>query len=154
MSGYDPIEARFLTLLQGLTSVFTNAAQVTRGDWRTLDGGTSPLAVLYPDVIDEGTTWTAGTTEYIWRIKLDLFERFLNDGTTHISFEQHRDAVLQHMQKYPKLNGLAGIVVVGQMSSTEILEVYDKDGGGPFWLLQTFTWPVTEAITVTGGDVP
>lgn len=151
---YDAIEGAFLTLLQALTGTFATSAQVTRGDWRIVDSGLSPLAVLYPGPFSEGDTWASGGTDYQWTVNCQLITRFLNNGTSQVSMEQTRDAVVAQIQKYPTLNALAGVQAVGRVNGGEIVELRDKDGGGPYFLQTDLTWQVTELVTVTGGEIP
>ena len=152
---YDAIEARLQLLLQGLTTQFPsptglNTTAVTRGDWRVLDSGVDKMAILYPGAETEGDSMSAGSVERTWSTHLDLIVRYLDNGTTAINFEQLRDAVLGHLQKYPSLNGLTGIQAVGQINAEgDPFYIYDKDGAGPFFYAQTFAIPVTEIATVT-----
>ncbi len=152
---YDAIEERLQLLLQGLTTQFPapvspNTTAVTRGDWRVIDSGADKMAILHPGVETEGDSMSAGSVERTWSAHLDLIKRYLDDGTTAVNFEKMRDAVLQHLQKYPSLNGLAGVQAVGQINAEgDPFYIYDKDGAGPFFYAQTFSIPVTAIETVT-----
>lgn len=148
--GYASVEARVQSLLQGLTTVFAQTSQVTRGDWKVLDAGYRFCAVVFDQGnFNEGEAYTAGANEYVWNLNIELFQRYLDDSTTRTLFAQNRDAVIQHLQKYPSLNGLDGIHAVGKISGGALTEVFSKDGAGPFFISQILTIPITELITVT-----
>lgn len=150
---YDAIEERFQTLLQGLTGTFATTAQVTRGDWRPMDRGISPTAVLFPGAVSPGDHWAAGGEDYIWSVNCDLIVRYLLDGTSWVTLEQTRDAVIALIQKYPTLNAL-GNCAVGPVNGGDMLEIRNKEGDGPFFIATTLTWQVTQLSVVTGGEIP
>jgi hypothetical protein len=142
---YASTEERIQTLLQGLTSVFATTAQVTRGDWRPLDTGIATLAVLYPGEFREAGM-TRHSSSFHWTINLEFFLRFSN--TAYTDFGSKRDAILQHLQKYPTLNVL-GNANREETSGGDIREVFDKDGNGPFFLSQVISIRVADYIQVT-----
>lgn len=149
--GYDAIEGALQTILQTLTTVFPNADQVTRGDWRVMDRGFDVWAVLAGADYIEDTAMAAGASQMNYTTKLLLGVRYRNDGTTRQALVQQRDAVIRHLRKYPHLNGLASTSAnMGLITSDgEPQAVFDKDDNGPFFLIQQFTIPTSEIDTVT-----
>jgi hypothetical protein len=142
---YGTTEARVQSLLQGLTSVFTQAAHVTRGDWLVLDSGADAVAVLFPGEFSEGAM-VREASSFQWTVNIDLFVRFTN--TAWSDFTTKRDAILQHLQKYPTLNFLTN-ANRNAMSGGVVSEVYDKDSNGPFFLTQTIALRVDDYVQVT-----
>lgn len=151
---YATIEARVQTLLQGLTGTFATNAQVTRGDWSVLDAGYDAMAVVYPGAFQQTGFGGAGTVTYVWTVYVDLFQRIGESHSAAIaSVIAARDAVLQHLQKYPKLNALSGVYAVQEITGDEPIWLFDKDDNGPFFLKAVLTLPITEEISVTGGEI-
>lgn len=147
---YDAIEDRAQDLLQLLTGTFAKSSQVTRGDWRILDSGDTPLAVLYGGAFTQipDADCAYGEQGYDWTLNCDLFVRYLDEGTTAVTLTQTRDAVVGHIAKYPQLNALAGIVDVSHVQGGEFIQIFDKDGNGPFFLQTTLSWTVREVAAV------
>jgi hypothetical protein len=147
---YDTIEAALQTILRYDTTTFANSAQVSRGDWRIMDSGRSPLAVLYAGAYAENDTDTTLTEFSVtWTVKLDLILKY-TDETTRVTFAQKRDTVLEQIMKYPMLHALASATAkLGRITSDgDPLPIFDKDGNGPFFLMQTFSIPVSEVLTI------
>lgn len=145
---YGTVEARVQTLLQGLTSVFTPTTAVTRGDWRVLDRGYANSAVLFPAPFDQTENNIApGGNIVIWKVKLELFKKY--SSAVYTTFGTMRDAVIEHLFKYPTLNSLADCAVLPNLSGAELVEVFDKDNNGPFFLSQVLTLSVSNIVTVT-----
>lgn len=147
---YEAVEGRAQSLLQLLTSMFATSAQVTRGDWGVLDSGVDRSAVLYPGAFEQRGSGSNGSVVYIWTVQLDLFQRWqATDAATISAFIALRDAVIQHLQKYPSLNGLAGVYAVGNIAGGETIYLFESENSGPFSMKETLVIPVTDLVTVT-----
>lgn len=147
---YEAIEARWQTILQLLTSSFAAAGQVTRGDWSVLDRGYDAIAVLYPGPFEERNYGAGNRVDVIWTTNLQLFQRTTSTNDAAVaSFITLRDAVRDHVQKYPKLNGLSGVVAVLGVNATEPVWLYDDNGGGPYFIMCTLDLRVQEENTQT-----
>jgi hypothetical protein len=149
---FSTVEAAVQTLLQAVTGTFDRTADVTRGNFRVLDDGSAPYAVLMPGEFEkrpyggarqEITLWTG----YIW-----LFEKYVDDGTSYTSMEATREAVLDQLEKYPTLNFLTGIVKFRVSSGGEVTEVYDENKNGPFFLMQALKYEANEVTATSGGE--
>ena len=150
---HEEIESRFQTLLQGLAGTFATPDQVTRGDWRVLDRGASPVGILYPGTVTEDGPIAAGATQYTWEVNLLLAVRDLADGASMGDLIKARDAVIAHLQKYPSLDALAGVQGVSRFSGGEIGDIRDKDTDVSYFLQTVLTWQVTSIETVSGGEI-
>jgi len=146
--GYDSVEARIQSLLQGLTSIFTEPSQVTRGDFRVLDAGYDQCVVLRPGVFeDTGVQMGPGSHVFRFTTHINFYKRYV-DETTVVAFARQRDAIIEHILKYPSLNGLADTVLLNVMRGDEPGELYDRVGNGPFFITQTIDVSVSHVITV------
>ena len=147
---YSTIEARIQTLIQALDDFGT--ADVVRGDYRVLDRGSAPYVVLRPGGFERMPHTFAGGRKTEWSIVVELFEKYIGDGTEQTNLEGHRQAIIDTADAYPTLNGLSG-VHFATLSSGEIPRpVYDADGSGPFFLLQIMKWEVLELTTAREGE--
>lgn len=142
---YVTVETQVQTILQGLTSVFATSAQVTRGDWSVLDRGYDAWAVIYPGAFDERQTAIGGSS-FRWMVNVEFGIRFTKTAYTDLASK--RDSLLQHLQKYPTLNRVTN-VNRGEMSASNLTEIFDKDGSGPFYLSQIITLPIDDFVQVT-----
>jgi len=149
MMGYDVVEARIQLLLQGLTSIFAEPSQVTRGDFSVLDAGYDQCAVLRPGAFeDTGTQMGPGSHVFRFVTHINFYKRYF-DNATIVSFERQRDAIIEHILKYPSLNGLADTVLLNVIRGDEPGELYDRGGNGPFFITQTIDVSVSHVVTVT-----
>jgi len=155
---YDAIEAAIKTILLYDTTTFPalvapdTISQVTRGDWRIMDSGKSPLVVLYAGGYTEDESQIAALNEFAvtWTAKLDLIVKYTDDGATRTTLAQKRDVILQDIMQYPMLHGLASATArLGKITSDgDPVPIFDKNGGGPFFLMQTFSIPVSEVLAI------
>ena len=73
------IRAKLQTLLRALTAF--DAADVTLGDFRVLDRGSAPYAVIYPGGFEILERRDDGRVSLIaWRNYLEVFEDFVDDS--------------------------------------------------------------------------
>jgi hypothetical protein len=149
---YATVEAAVETLIVAMTE-FT-AETVSRGDYRILDEGADDLCVLVPGSFDQDGAGQAGARKSIraWAVLADLFRRYLDDATTWADFVATRDALIDHLEQYPTLNGVAGLTLVALGSDADPTEVFDEDENGPFFVFQRIRIAVTERVDLTGGE--
>ena len=151
---YATVEARVKLLLEGLTGVFPKTRSVSRGDYRELDEGASTTAVLTPGAFVQDGVAQGGARKSVrdWGVLIDLFRKYLDDGTSWTDFEADRDSVIAELEKYPSLNSLAGIVRVQIQADTDPGEIFDDDDGGPFFIWQRLRVTVVERADLSGGE--
>jgi len=107
-----------------------SASNTSRADWRVLDSGqNSHYAVLRmgESVNSQLTIQQAFTT---WRTDIMLYERYTVDGITAVALQGHVQTVIEHLEKYPTLEGLsinAQIISVGAMEQIQMI------ANGPMW---------------------
>ncbi len=151
---YATVEARVKLLLEGLTGVFTKTRYVSRGDYRELDEGAATTAVLTPGAFVQDGVSEGGAMKSVrdWSVLIDLFRKYLDDGTSWTNFEADRDSIMAELEKYPTLNSLAGIVKVQIQADTDPGEIFDEDDNGPFFIWQRLRVNVNERADLTGGE--
>lgn len=147
---YINIEGALQTITQTLTSYFAVAAQVTRGDYSVLDAGYDYALVLYPGPYEDAGYWANNTIARAWTVHADLFARVAGDDAGAVTnLIAVREAWLDKVHAYPRLNNLSGVQSVNATRGDEPVWLFDDSNNGPFWLKQTFTISVTELATVT-----
>ncbi len=151
---YSSVEAAVLTILQGLTGTFASTSDVTRGDYEVLDSGAGATAVLIPGSFEQDGIGEGGARKSVrnWNVLIDLFRKYVDEGTTWTSFETDRDAVIAEIERYPTLNSEAGIVNVIVRSDADPGEVFDEDDQGPFFVWQRLRIRITERADLSGGE--
>ena len=151
---YSSVEAAVLTILQGLTGTFVSTSDVTRGNYEVLDSGADATAVLIPGAFEQDGIAEGGARKSVrdWNVLIDLFRKYLDEGTTWTNFETDRDAVIAELEKYPTLNGEAGIVRGIISADADAGEVFDEDDNGPFFVWQRLRIKITERADLTGGE--
>ncbi len=147
---YTNIEGALQTISQTLTSYFAVAAQVTRGDYGVLDAGYDYALVLYPGAYADTGYWANNTIAREWTVHADLFQRVAGDDAGALqTFIALREAWLDTIHAYPRLNNLSGVQSVNAVRGDEPAWLFDDSNNGPFFIKQTFTLTVTELVTVT-----
>ena len=151
---YATIEARVKLLLEGLTGIFPETKLVSRGDYRELDSGASTIAVLIPGAFLQDGVAQGGARKSVrdWSVLIDLYRKYLDEGTTWTDFEADRDAILEELEKYPSLNSLPGIVRVQIQADADPGEIDDEDNQGPFFVWQRLRVTVVERADLSGGE--
>lgn len=149
---YASVEVAVQTLLQAMTE-FADA-DVSRGDYKILDSGADNLAVLTPGAFIKDEAAQAGARKSLrnWNVIIDLFRKYLDDGTTWTDFEATRDALVDRLELFPSLNGTAGVTLVGVEADSDPAEIFDEDDNGPFFLFQRIRVAVNERTDLSGGE--
>lgn len=145
---YTTIEAGVQTLLRAL-SRFAEA-DVTRGDWRVLDSGGAPCVVLYPGPFEAEEAGDWGQKWHFWTVYADVFERYTDNGSSETAFEATRQDVMDTIHAYPTLNGVSGVTRALARRGGDLQYIYDRDGGGPYYVMQQITIEVVEKVSYDG----
>ena len=145
---YAVIEAAVQTLLQALGQY--GDADVTRGDWRVLDSGSGPYAVVYagPFDVEEGGDW--GQKVYAWTVYVEVFERYLDNGTSETNLETRVQNTVDQLCAYPTLDGASGVTLAMPVHADELRYVFDEQGGGPHFIMQRIAERVWERVQYAG----
>ena len=129
------------TLLLTISGSF-GASDVTEGDVRVLDSGSTNTAVLFPGAVLPYDT--AGMVrEHEHEAILDLFTKFVDD-TSYSTFGTLRDAVITKFDTTKALSADYFITMI--VSDGDPVELYDKQGGGPFFITQRLRITFTEQV--------
>ena len=138
---YMASQALLKTRLLTLTTYF-GATDVTEGDLRTLDNGSTNHAVLFPGGIPVYDTAILARS-VAWEGVLDLFTKLVDD-TSYSTFGTLRDAVIANLDASPCLDATYWVISITSDGDPE--EVYDKMGGGPFFIWQQLRLTITEQV--------
>ena len=138
---YMAAQALLKTRLLTITGSF-DSTDVTEGDIRVLDNNPGNAAVLYPGGVPVFDT-AIMTRSVAWEGVMDLFTRFVDD-TSYSTFGTLRDAVITNLDASPCLDATYWIISITSDGDPE--EVYDKQGGGPFFLWQQLRLTITEQV--------
>lgn len=138
--GYMTAQGLLKTLL--LTNGNFPAGTVTEGDLSILDNGITNAAVLFPAGI--GNFDLAGMTrEQIWEGFIDLYTKFVDDAS-YSTFGTLRDSVIATLDTTKCLNDTYFMMAIA--SDGDPVEVYDKQGGGPFFIWQRLRLQINEQV--------
>lgn len=116
--------------IQGLLQAETTFADadVTLGDFRVLDRGSPPYAVVLPGrIVSARRSGDWSQVQYVWEHEVDVFERFLDDD--YADFVTARQTVVDVVGRNPTLGGHAELSGVFVSASTEPLYLYAEGGG-------------------------
>jgi len=106
---YVTAENALITILTGLAGFST--ANVKAGDYRCLKAGITKAIVLQPGPF----THNSQANQYLrtqWTINIELYIPFGGEMSTVASnIRTVRQAVIDHIDKYPTLNGASGVVL-------------------------------------------
>lgn len=125
-----------------LTCASFGASDVTEGDYRVLDSGSTNAAVVIPGTVP--ALDVAGMVRWHeYDAIVDLFTKFIDD-TSYSTFGTLRDAVLAVFITNGTL--AADYFVTEIRTDGDIQEVFDRQGAGPFFLTQRFRFVIQEQV--------
>ena len=108
-----------------------NDRNTSRGNWKILDSGAAAnYAVLRMGAAtnEAHTTTSAMTT---WATEIMVYRRYIDDGPSAIALQGDVQTLVEHLEKYPTLQGA---VTDAQVTTIGAMENIRMDAGGPIWL--------------------
>lgn len=142
------IQVRLQTLLQAIAALDT--ADVTLGDWRVMDNGSSPWAIIYPgsweiiDRPDDGARTLIRWTHYV-----DVVTFVYGDSYTDLT--AIRDAVIDQLIAYPGLNNLDGVLFAEITGGDNVRYIYENPTSDyPLYQIVTFAHYTDEWVNYAG----
>lgn len=143
---YDTVESGLLTLIRVLSNY--NTTNTDRGDYRVLGSGVTRAVVINPGSISNREV--VGLPRRIqteWEILIELFVPFQGEiSTASAAIRADRQELLDHLDKYPTINGVANVTHAFVGHGTEP-EVWSGESQS-FWK-QTLVMRVLETYTAT-----
>ena len=144
--GYSEMEtglATVIKLLSGYTT--TNVAQ---GNYRILGNGVTKAVILQPGAIQQRSIVGAPRRQQtIWVCNIELWIPFLGEiSTVSDSLRSVRQALIDHIDKYPTLSGTSGCInafITGAQEPTEL------PGDPRRWWMQELQMTIEERTTIT-----
>lgn len=148
----EAVQIALQTVLKGVSGLADEGGRehVTRGDTTVLDVGFAKMVIIEPGSFssDDAAAYQINRT---WTIPIDLIYRYTNEGETMRNLVAFRDAVINRLDTHPTLSNAADITVQ-RLSSEEPEGLYDKAGGGPYFMTQTINVEIIERVTLSGGE--
>jgi len=145
--GDSAIQGYIQDLIQGDSNFDDDG--VTLGNFRVLDRGSPPYAVVLPGRIVAGTRsgdWSQ--VQLIWEHPVEVFARFLDD---YSDFTSARQAVVDVIGKNPTLGGNSEISNAHVSGATEAKYLYPAEGADvPTFVLSRVTVRVVEEVQYAG----
>lgn len=143
---YNTVESGLLTVIQVLSNYDGNNS--SRGDYRILGKGNSRNVILNPGSIPSREIIAAprrvGT---IWEIIIELHIPFSGEiSTVRNNLRTDRQELLDHIDKYPTLNGVSGVT---HAFITSGREPFVWQGESSNYWVQHFICRVSEHTTIT-----
>ncbi len=108
-----------------------NDKNTSRGNWKILDSGAAAhYAVLRMGAAtnEAHTTTSAMTT---WATEIMVYRRYIDDGPSAISLQGDVQTLIEHIEKYPTLQG---VVTDAQVTTIGAMENIQMIANGPMWL--------------------
>lgn len=135
------------TLLQALSTF--DKADVTQGDFRVLDRGSAPYAVIYPGGFEVVERADDGREMIVqWRHYVEVFATFLDDDYGNIV--NARAAAVNQLNKYPTLNGVTGILQAVVEGGEELQFLYPPGGDVPQFVFVRLSHLAREYVSYEG----
>jgi hypothetical protein len=150
---YATCEAAVQGFIQGLAA-FADA-DVSLGDFRILNAGSPPYVVLVPSGFIHEEDGDGGQRITEWDLLVYLFERHYGDGTESTNLKTRRQAIMDELDKYPTLNGVANVTMALVTRGREPQPVFERGAGpeaDPVLLSQILEMVVIEKSVATGGQ--
>lgn len=125
-------------------------ADVTLGDFRVLDSGSPPYAVVLPgSIVEARRSGDWSQVQFVWEHTVEIFERFLGDDYT--DFVTARQAVVDVLDANPTLGGQNGISNALVARATAPLYLYPEGGADvPTFVFSRLTVRTVEEVLYSG----
>lgn len=135
------IQTRIYTLAKDATG-YTQKT-VSLGDFKIIDRGTPPYAIITPGPVKISPTTSRGSKTFEWTYYIDIVARFLDDSYEPLLTA--RQAMIDRLLPYHKLNNLSGVLSFFVSEIGELNLIYPKGNKEvPQFVMQQLT-----TITVT-----
>lgn len=144
---YATVQTALQTTLRTLPALASQPEAVVLASSAVLDSGLTPGVILYPGVFDSGDN-TGFEIERTWQVAITLFVRYMDEVDAFTAFIKFRDDVVELLDATAVMDA-GGLVTFHRVWAAEdVQEVYDTQGGGPFFLMQRLLAEITEVIVL------
>ena len=108
-----------------------NDKNTSRGNWKILDSGAAANYVVLRmgAATNEAHTTTSAMTT--WATEIMVYRRYIDDGPSAIALQGDVQTLVEHLEKYPTLQGAvtdAQVTTIGAMENIQMI------ANGPMWL--------------------
>lgn len=118
------IQARVQTLIVAMDSF--SSSTVTLGNYRVMDSGSPPYAVIIPGPFTSIRDMPDKNTRITWTIYIDVIAEFLDDSYSPIV--SARQEVKDGLDAYPALNSLSGVIHALITGGDDLVYIYPEGG--------------------------
>jgi len=147
---YITIEDGLSALINGLSNYNNSGTSqnLSQGDYRILGRGLSRAVILQPGSIREReVAQSPRRMRTVWDIYVELYIPFTGEmSTIATALRTDRQELLDHLDKYPTLNGITGVIHAMIVRGDEP-RVWVGESGN--WWRQVLNMSVEERVTVT-----
>ena len=145
---YSSIESALLTVIRLIAGSAYTTTNSSLGDYVILNAASVRSVILTPGaVVVREVVAAPRRVRTVWAINIELFIPFHVDvSTVSAAIRVDRQALLDHLDKYPTLNSADGVLSAFVVSADEPQEWAGVGGG--FWT-QRLVMHVEERATVT-----
>ena len=131
-TGYGLGESLIAALVKTVTGF--SDANVARAKWSQLNKGKAAVyAILQPGEYGRRVGRQQVTEPFVTRV--EIWRRYVDDGSTATNLYADTDAVLRKIEAYPHLGDTSNYVVDSEPTLSLPEEMWTR-GGGPAWLRQ------------------
>lgn len=145
----------YATIADGLKTILRtiidfNGPNVTLADYKVLTGGNSQAIVIFPGGFTQSieTFNTSGDYFIQYEVEIQVFVRYKTDPEAASKLAAYRQAIIEKVNQYPTLDGVDGVLFAMVTRGDAPIPVFNQDGTGPFYWLQTLVCSVQEDLSV------
>lgn len=124
-------------------------ADVTLGNFRVLDAGSPPYAIILPgEIISAERKGDWGQVDIIWEHPVEVFDRFLDDS--YADFCAARQTVVDLIGRSPTLGGYSEIINSYVSGAPALRYLYQEEGDDPTFVFGTVRIRTVEQVSYAG----
>ena len=146
---YATIETGLLTLIRLLSGY--SATNTAAGNYNVLSASSASSVILQPGEFSREVVAAPRRVRTAWTINIELYVPYRTDIVTiAAAIRTKRQELIDHIDKYPTLNGVAGVLHAFVVGASEPVAWEGRRGArtSGYWM-QMLTMQVEERVTVT-----
>jgi len=145
----------YATIAQGLKDILRtipdfDGPNVTLADYKVLTGGNAKAIVIFPGGFSQELSTVNTDSSYLIQYELEVqtFVQYKTDPEAAEKLAEYRQAIIEKVNQYPTLDGVDGVLFAMITRGEPPVPVFNSDGAGPFYWLQTLICTVQEDLIV------
>lgn len=145
MSGYGDIEALWLTRIRAISGY--DSTNTSRGRWGILNSGKATRYVILKPGEHAREMLSFTTRLETWQTVIEVWQQYKDDGDSLTELETAVNAIMDAIDRYPRLGDAGGTVQLGQI--TAVREVVQIPADAPAWMMAALIGVVNEEKTIS-----